>query len=44
MKGIYMKGKTVEMQEEQDFRAVFRSYECAEWQKHCLGGTCDLKI
>ena len=32
MKGIYTKGKTVETQEEEDFRAVFRSYESAEWQ------------
>ena len=31
MKGIYTKGKTAETQEEQDFRAVFRSYESAKW-------------
>ena len=31
MKGIYTKGKAAEMQEEQDFGAVFRSYESAEW-------------
>ena len=39
MKGIYTKGKTMETQEEQDFGAVFRSYESAEWREHCLGGT-----
>ena len=39
MKGIYTKGKTVEMREEQDFQVVFRSYECAKWHKHCLRGT-----
>ena len=27
MKGIYTKGKTAETQEEQDFGAVFQSYE-----------------
>ena len=32
MKGMYTRGKTVEMQEEQDFGAVFWSYESAEWQ------------
>ena len=32
MKGIYTKGKTVETREEQDFVAVFQSYESAEWQ------------
>ena len=31
MKGMYTKGKTAETQEEQDFGAVFQSYECAEW-------------
>ena len=36
--------KTVEMQGEQDFGAVFRSYESAEWQEHCLRGTEDPKI
>ena len=44
MKGIYTKGKTAETQGEQDFWAVFRSYKCAKWHKHCLGGTYDLKI
>ena len=39
MKGIYTKGKTMETQEEQDFGAVFQSYESAEWWEHCLGGT-----
>ena len=32
MKGIYTKGKTAEMREEQDFGAVFRSYKSAKWQ------------
>ena len=32
MKSIYTKGKTVETQEEQDFGAVFWSYESAEWR------------
>ena len=31
MKGIYTKGTPAETQEEQDFRAVFWSYESAEW-------------
>ena len=31
-KGLYKKGKTAEMQEEQDFGAVFRSYKSAEWR------------
>ena len=44
MKGIYTNGKTAETQEEQDFGAVFRSYESAKWREHCLGGTYDLKI
>ena len=39
MKDIYTKGKTTETQEEQDFGEVFWSYESAEWQEHCLGGT-----
>ena len=39
MKGIYTKGKTTETQEKQDFGAVFRSCESAEWREHCLGGT-----
>ena len=36
--------KTVEMQGEQDFGAVFQSYESAEWWEHSLGGTEDPKI
>ena len=31
MKSVYTKGKTVEMQEKQDFGAVFQSYESAKW-------------
>ena len=37
MKGMYTKGKTAETQGEQDFWAVFWSYECAECVKMQIG-------